>query len=152
MSHREVSLLLRVVDVAAVVACLAVAVAVIPGMEARDVVPAGSAVAFALGVVPLIVVAVVAWRLFGAIGRGEVFVASNAHLLRTMGYAAATDAAVWVAVLVAYLVVAGQPLFSVVASLSVALIFAVSLAVVSAALSLLTTNAADIKSENDLVV
>lgn len=152
MSHRELSVLLRAVDVVAVVACVVVAALVIPGVEARGVVPRGSAVVFALGIVPLMVVAVVAWRLFGAIGGGDVFVTANSRRLRVMAYASAADAAVWVLALVAYLAVAGTVVFSVVASLSVALIFAVSLAVVSAALSLFTANAADIKSENDLVV
>ncbi len=152
MSHKEVSVVLRVVDVAAVVACLAVAALVIPGCEARGDLPTGATVTFALGIVPLLVVAVVAWRLFSAIGLDQVFVASNARLLRAMGYASAADAAIWAVALVAYLVAAQPVRFSVVASLSVALIFAVSLAVVSAALSLLTANAADIKSENDLVV
>lgn len=152
MSHKEVSVLLRVADAAAVVACLAVAVLVIPGLEARGDLPQGATVAFALGVAPLLVVAAVAWRLFVAIGHDEVFVAANARLLRVMCYAAVADAAIWAIALVAYLLLVAEARFSVVASLSVALVFAVSLAVTAGALSVLTTNAADIKSENDLVV
>ena len=65
---------------------------------------------------------------------------------------AAADAAVWLAELVAYLAFVAPVVFSVVASLSVALVFSVSLAVVCVALSGLTQNAAQIKDENDLVV
>lgn len=152
MSRREMSLLLKAIDLLAVLSCLVVAIAAIPPVEARGVVPPGSALLFVLGILPLVVLAAVAWRLFSAIGAGEVFTQGNALLLRRMGYLAAADAAVWLAELVAYLAFVAPVVFSVVASLSVALVFSVSLAVVCVALSGLTQNAAQIKDENDLVV
>jgi hypothetical protein len=146
------SLVLKVIDLLAVIACALVAVMVIPSIEARGVVPPGSSVVFALGVTPLALVATVAWKLFSAIGRAEVFTQRNAARLRLMGYLAAADSLVWLLAAAAYVLIAKPLVFSVVASLSVALIFSISLTVVCVALSALTANAADLKDENDLVV
>ena len=146
MSQREMEAILKALDALACAACVFVCVLVIPA------VPAGSVPCFAVGIAPLLALGAVSWGLFSAIGRGETFVQSNAHRLRTMGYLAAADAVVWLALLVAYALVASRLWFSVVASLSVALIFAVSLAVVCVALSHLTSSAASLKDENDLVV
>lgn len=152
MSKREMSVVLKAIDLLAVAACVLVLALVIPAIEARDVVPSGSTLAFALGVAPLMVLAVVSWTLFSAIGEGEVFSRNNARRLRSMGYLAAIDVLVWLAVTVAYVALADQIVFSVVASLSVALVFCVSLAVVCVALSAFTEGAAQLKDENDLVV
>lgn len=152
MSKREMSIVLKVIDLLAVAACLLVAVMVIPAIEGRGVVPVGSTIVFALGVLPLVVLAAVAWRLFSAIGQAEAFTQGNAARLRLMGYLAAVDVLVWLLAAVAYVSCAQPLVFSVVASLSVALVFSVSLAVVCVALSALTANAAELKDENDLVV
>ena len=152
MSKREMSLVLKAIDLLAVAACVLVAVLVVPSLEAREVLPAGSTVAFVLGIAPLMVLALVSWQLFSAIGEGEVFTRHNAQHLRSMGYLASVDALLWLLALVVYLLSGLEIHFSVVASLSVALVFTASLGVVCAALSALTANAADIKDENDLVV
>lgn len=152
MSYREMSVVLKVVDVLACAACLFVLVAVIPDLEARRVVPQGSVLGFAAGIAPLLVLGAQAWRLFSAIGHGETFTEKNARRLRTMGYCAAFDAAVWLLLIVIDVLVSADPAFSVVASLSVAFVFVFTLTVVCAALSHLASTAADIKSENDLVV
>jgi biotin-(acetyl-CoA carboxylase) ligase len=86
------------------------------------------------------------------LGGGETFVVANARRLRVMGVAAAASAVVWVMGLALVALGAVVASFSVVASLSVALVFCVALATVAAALSLLTDSAADLKSDNDLVV
>jgi len=152
MSKREMSVVLKVIDILAVAACVLVAVMVIPAIEGRGVVPAGSTLAFALGVLPLVALAAVAWGLFSAIGRTEAFTQKNATRLRIMGYLAAADVLMWLLASVAYVLIARPLAFSVVASLSVALVFSVSLAVVCVTLSALTANAAELKDENDLVV
>ncbi len=152
MSQRFLSLALKAVDALASLACVFVAMAVMPEVEGRGALPAGSTIAFALGCVPLLALACVAWSLFSAIGRGEVFTTGNAGRLRTMGCAAVVDAAIWLVELVLYVVAVPVTIFSVTASLSVALVFAVSLAVVSLALALLTERATVIKDENDLVI
>ena len=152
MSQREMEAVLKALDALACAACVFVCALVIPGVESEGSVPAGSVPCFAVGIAPLLALGAVSWGLFSAIGCGETFVQSNAHRLRTMGYLAAADAVVWLALLVAYALVASRLWFSVVASLSVALIFAVSLAVVCVALSHLTSSAASLKDENDLVV
>lgn len=152
MSYREMSAVLKVVDALACAACLFVLVAVIPDLEARRVVPQGSVLGFAAGIAPLLALGVQAWRLFSAIGHGETFTEKNARRLRTMGYFAASDAAVWLLLVVIDVLVSDDLAFSVVASLSVAFVFVFTLTVVCAALSHLASSAADIKSENDLVV
>lgn len=152
MSHRALSWMLKLLDVCSVAACLVVAAGVMPAAEAAGELPQGSVVLFACGVAPLMVVAAAAWALFSAIGRGETFVVANARRLRVMGVAAAASAVVWVVGLAPVALGAVVASFSVVASLSVALVFCVALATVAAALSLLTDSAADLKSDNDLVV
>ncbi len=152
MSHRALSWMLKLVDACSVAACLVVAAGVMPAAEAAGELPQGSVTLFACGLAPLMVVAAAAWALFSAIGRGETFVAANARRLRVMGGAAAASAVVWVVGLVLVALGAAGASFSVVASLCVALVFCVALATVAAALSLLTDSAADLKSDNDLVV
>ena len=89
---------------------------------------------------------------FSAIGHGETFTKENARRLRAMGYFAAADALVWLALIVIGVLVVDGLAFSVVASLSVAFVFTFALTVVCVSLSYLASSAADIKSENDLVV
>lgn len=69
-----------------------------------------------------------------------------------MASLAAIDSIIWVSGLAIYTLCAPERRFAVVAALSVALIFAVSLTVVLAALSMFTANAAELKDDNDLVV
>ncbi len=152
MTYRETSLILKLVNVAAAVACIVVAVVVIPQLEQGNRLPLGATPAFALGILPLLAVALTSWRLFSRIAQGELFSKENAYLLRLMSYFAAADALLWLVLLVAYLVAVSPVAFSVVASLSVALIFAISLTVIAAALSLFTTRASSLKDENDLVI
>ena len=152
MTHREMAAVLKAVDLLACAACLFVLVAVIPDVEARGVVPAGATIGFAVGIAPLLALGARAWGLFSAIGRGETFTKENARRLRAMGYFAAADALVWLALIVIGVLVVDGLAFSVVASLSVAFVFTFALTVVCVALSHLASSAADIKSENDLVV
>ena len=154
MTHREMAAVLKAVDLLACAACLFVLVAVIPDVEARGVVPAGATIGFAVGIAPLLALGARAWGLFSAIGHGETFTKENARRLRAMGYFAAADALVWLALIVIVIgVLAVDGLaFSVVASLSVAFVFTFALTVVCVSLSHLASSAADIKSENDLVV
>lgn len=152
MTHREMAAVLKAVDLLACAACLFVLVAVIPDVEARGVVPAGATIGFAVGIAPLLALGAWAWGLFSAIGRGETFTKENARRLRAMGYFAAADALVWLALIVIGVLVVDGLAFSVVASLSVAFVFTFALTVVCVALSHLASSAADIKSENDLVV
>lgn len=152
MTHREMAAVLKAVDLLACAACLFVLVAVIPDVEARGVVPAGATIGFAVGIAPLLALGAWAWGLFSAIGRGETFTKENARRLRAMGYFAAADALVWLALIVIGVLAVDGLAFSVVASLSVAFVFTFALTVVCVALSHLASSAADIKSENDLVV
>jgi hypothetical protein len=153
MSNRVLSYVLRLVDALALVALLVVANQVIPGAESYGTLPAGSTIAFSIGCVPLVYLAYVANRLFGAIGRGDTFVKENATRLKRMGAASAASAAVWVVCLVICVVMGvGDGHFSVYEVLTVALIFTVALSVICFALGLLTDRAADIKSENDMTV
>lgn len=152
MTHREMAAVLKAVDLLACAACLFVLVAVIPDVEARGVVPAGATIGFAVGIAPLLALGARAWGLFSAIGHGETFTKENARRLRAMGYFAAADALVWLALIVIGVLVVDGLAFSVVASLSVAFVFTFALTVVCVALSHLASSAADIKSENDLVV
>ena len=69
-----------------------------------------------------------------------------------MGYFAAADALVWLVLIVVGVLATDGLAFSVVASLSVAFVFTFALTVVCVSLSHLASSAADIKSENDLVV
>lgn len=152
MTHREMAAVLKAVDLLACAACLFVLLAVIPDIEARGVVPAGATIGFAVGIAPLLALGARAWGLFSAIGRGETFTKENARRLRAMGYFAAADALVWLALIVVGVLATDGLVFSVVASLSVAFVFTFALTVVCVALSHLASSAADIKSENDLVV
>ena len=152
MTHREMAAVLKAVDLLACAACLFVLVAVIPDVEARGVVPAGATIGFAVGIAPLLALGARAWGLFSAIGHGETFTKENARRLRAMGYFAAADALVWLALIVIGVLAVDGLAFSVVASLSVAFVFTFALTVVCVALSHLASSAADIKSENDLVV
>lgn len=152
MSKRELSVVLKVIDCLAMAACTFVALVVIPGGETASVLPVGSTILFVVGVVPLVLLAVQAWRLFSAIGAGEVFAACNARTLRFMAYLAAIDSIIWVSGLAIYTLCAPERRFAVVAALSVARVFAVSPTVVLAALSMFTANAAELKDDNDLVV
>ena len=95
MSQREMEAILKALDALACAACVFVCALVIPGVESEGSVPAGSVPCFAVGIAPLLALGAVSWGLFSAIGRGETFVQSNAHRLRTMGYLAAADAVVW---------------------------------------------------------
>ena len=152
MTHREMAAVLTAVDLLACAACLFVLVAVIPDVEARGVVPAGATIGFAVGIAPLLALGARAWGLFSAIGHGETFTKENARRLRAMGYFAAADALVWLALIVIGVLAVDGLAFSVVASLSVAFVFTFALTVVCVSLSHLASSAADIKSENDLVV
>ncbi len=152
MTHREMAAVLKAVDLLACAACLFVLVAVIPDVEARGVVPAGATIGFAVGIAPLLALGARAWGLFSAIGHGETFTKENARRLRAMGYFAAADALVWLALIVIGVLAVDGLAFSVVASLSVAFVFTFALTVVCVSLSHLASSAADIKSENDLVV
>lgn len=152
MTHREMAAVLKAVDLLACAACLFVLLAVIPDIEARGVVPAGATIGFAVGIAPLLALGARAWGLFSAIGRGETFTKENARRLRAMGYFAAADALVWLALIVIGVLAVDGLAFSVVASLSVAFVFTFALTVVCVSLSHLASSAADIKSENDLVV
>ncbi len=152
MTHREMAAVLKAVDLLACAACLFVLVAVIPDVEARGVVPAGATIGFAVGIAPLLALGARAWGLFSAIGHGETFTKENARRLRAMGYFAAADALVWLALIVIGVLAVDGLAFSVVASLSVAFVFTFTLTVVCVSLSHLASSAADIKSENDLVV
>ena len=152
MTHREMAAVLKAVDLLACAACLFVLLAVIPDVEALGVVPAGATIGFAVGIAPLLALGARAWGLFSAIGRGETFTKENARRLRAMGYFAAADALVWLALIVIGVLAVDDLAFSVVASLSVAFVFTFALTVVCVALSHLASSAADIKSENDLVV
>lgn len=152
VSHGWLAVVLKGVDLLSVAACAFVGAIVIPGMVARGIVPAAAVPAFALGALPLVVVAVISWGLFSRIGRGRVFVGDNVVSLRRMGVVSAVDALVWLICAVAYVLAVAEPAFSVVAALSVALIFAIALCIVCIALAILTERAAAIKSENDLVV
>ncbi len=152
MTHREMAAVLKAVDLLACAACLFVLLAVIPDVEALGVVPAGATIGFAVGIAPLLALGARAWGLFSAIGRGETFTKENARRLRAMGYFAAADALVWLVLIVVGVLATDGLVFSVVASLSVAFVFTFALTVVCVALSHLASSAADIKSENDLVV
>lgn len=152
MKHREMSIVLKVMDFLSIAAALFVACAVIPSVEAAKMVPAGASVAFGIGVLPLIALAVVAWQLFSAIGRGETFVAENAARLRTMSVLAAVDAAIWLAEIIVYALAEPAPELSVTGTLSVALIITVAMCMLCVVLSHLTLRAAALKDENDLVV
>lgn len=152
MTHREMAAVLKAVDLLACAACLFVLVAVIPDVEARGVVPAGATIGFAVGIAPLLALGARAWGLFSAIGHGETFTKENARRLRAMGYFAAADALVWLALIVIGVLAVDDLAFSVVASLSVAFVFTFALTVICVSLSHLASSAADIKSENDLVV
>ena len=152
MPKRVTAVLLSITDLLAMTACLLIAFVLMPGAEGAGLVPAHSSVLFVMGSAPLLVLAVVALRLFGAIGRGEVFTAANAHALRTMGWLCGVDALIWLVELVAYALTAQPVRFSVAAALGVAWAFSFSLTIVSAALAAFTQTAAEIKDDNDLVV
>jgi hypothetical protein len=153
MSHKVLARVLELVDAASLVACLVIANQVVPDAEAAERVPAGSTEFFSVGVVPLVVLALLAYRLFGRIGRGEVFVQENATQLKRMGVASAVSAIIWVVGIVAAAMTGiGDEYYSVYSTLSVALIFTVALCIVCLALALLCERAADIKSENDMTV
>ena len=153
MSNKALSRVLEIVDALSLVAMAVVATQVVPEAEAAGTVPQEATIAFAIGCVPLVYVAVVAWRLFASIGRGETFVRENASRLRRMGAASAASAAVWAACIVLCVVAGGGSVgLSSYSVLSVALIFCVALCIVCVALALLTGRAADIKDENDMTV
>lgn len=153
MSHKALAVVLELIDVLSVVACLVIAIGVVPGAESAGSVPAGSTVVFCIGIIPLIVLAVYGMSLFSAIGKGDVFVRENARRLKRMGAASAVSAAVWVVGIIACVICGyADEYLSSIGTLSVALVFTVALCVVCFALALLTERASDIKSENDMTV
>ena len=152
MSKRRTSILLKIVNLVAVAGCASIALVVIPGAERVGLVPRLSTALFIVGSMPLLALAVVSWRLYDAIGAGEVFTSKNSRALRTMALLCAADCAIWLVELIPYLALAEHPRFSVAASLLVALVFCFSLSIVCASLSAFTASAAELKDENDLVV
>ena len=149
MHQREMSYVLRAIDILCLAICAAAAVGIVPRLEGSGLAPTGFVWSFAVGMLPLFAVGCVAWPVFADIGHGSSFTARNAVRLRAMGYLAAVDVLLWAVVTVAYALHA-QP--QSLAIPIVLLVFAVGLAVVAIALSHLTAEAANIKDENDLVV
>ena len=152
MPKRGMVILLVIMDLVAVVACLLIAFVIMPGAEGAGLVPPYSSVLFIVGSVPLLVLAVVALRLFGAIGRGEVFTVANVRTLKAMGWLCGVDTLIWLGEFVAYALVAQPVRFSVAAALAVAAALSFSLTIVSATLAAFTRSAAELKDDNDLVV
>lgn len=152
MPRRGTAVLLGIMDLVAVAACLLIAFVLMPGAEGAGLVPAHASLLFVVGSVPLIALAIVALRLFGSIGRGEVFTAANARTLRTMGWLCGVDTLIWLFELVAYALTAQPVRFSVAAALAVAVAFSFSLTIVSTTLAAFTRSAAELKDDNDLVV
>lgn len=152
MHKKGTAVLLGIMDLLAVVACLLIAFVLMPGAEGAGLVPACSSLLFIVGSIPLLMLAVVVLRLFGAIGRGEVFTTVNVRTLSAMGWLCGVDALIWLVELVAYVLMVQPVRFSVAAALGIALAFSFSLTVVSATLAAFTRTAAEIKDDNDLVV
>ena len=153
MSHKALARVLQLVDAASLVACLVIANNVVPEAQAAGRLPEGATELFSIGIVPLVVLAYLAYRLFGRIGRGDIFVKENVVSLKRMGIASAASALVWAIGIVAVAFSGvGDDYYSVYDTLSVALIFTVALCIVCIALALLCERAADIKSENDMTV
>lgn len=152
MDNRAVSWLMCAIDLISVAAVILIGAVVIPGLQAQGKIPTYSTLGYALGAIPLLICAAVGFKLFVAIGKGDVFSYTNARLLTYMGASSAVSALVWLVEL-GYLILARiATQTSVVSTLCVALIASVALASSCAALSLLCKHAADIKSENDMTV
>ena len=152
MHQREMSYVLRAIDILCLAICAAAAVGIVPRLEGSGLAPTGFVWSFAVGMLPLFAVGCVAWPVFADIGHGSSFTARNAVRLRAMGYLAAVDVLLWAVVTVAYALHAQPQSLGCIAIPIVLLVFAVGLAVVAIALSHLTAEAANIKDENDLVV
>lgn len=159
MGNRELARWLKALDAMALACCVGVMLAVVPARcaalaaaEARfaGMVAAGWAFVV-LAAVPIVGVAVLAWRIFGDIGAGESFSAANAARLKRIGFLAVVEAALFAACIAA-LAVVGALADGLLAVLLVAVVASGGLGVVGFALSHLTANAAAIKAENDLTV
>ncbi|MDF7663946.1 DUF2975 domain-containing protein [Bifidobacterium sp. ESL0763] len=150
--HHTLAILLEATDACVVAICLALPLIVIPAAERAGELKRGSALLAALGMLPLAVVAVCAWRLFSAIGREETFTSGNVRRLRTIGVAFAVSAVVWLAELVVVLAATADSRRLVPLGLAMAFVFCLVLAVVSSALASLTAAATELKTDNDLVI
>ncbi|MDF7641515.1 DUF2975 domain-containing protein [Bifidobacterium sp. ESL0784] len=152
MSHRTLAVLLEATDAFAVVICLAIALFVLPSAERVGDLKHGSALFAGIGMLPLTVVAVCAWRLFSAVGREETFTVGNVRRLRTIGAAFGVSAAIWLVELALAAFNLNRTRGRTVLGTGVAFVFCGVLAVVSAALASLTAAATELKNENDLVI
>ncbi|WEV68138.1 DUF2975 domain-containing protein [Bifidobacterium sp. ESL0769] len=152
MSHHTLAILLEVTDACVVAACLALTIIVIPAAEKVDELKQGSAVLTAIGMLPLAVVAVCAWKLFSAIGHEETFTSTNVRRIRIIAMAFTISATVWLVELIVSLVAVSNSRRLVILGLGMAFLFCLVLAVVSAALASLTATATELKNENDLVI
>ncbi|WEV59762.1 DUF2975 domain-containing protein [Bifidobacterium sp. ESL0728] len=152
MSHRTLAVLLEATDAFAVVMCLVIVLLVLPAAERVGDLKHGSALFAAIGMLPLAVVAVCAWRLFAAIGHEETFITGNVHRLRTIGAAFAVSAVIWLIELAIAAFTIAKTRGRTMLGTGVAFVFCAVLAVVSAALASLTAAATELKNENDLVI
>lgn len=152
MSHHTLAILLEATDACVVAACLALAIVVIPAAEKAGELKQGSAILAAIGMLPLAVVAVYAWKLFSAIGREETFTPGNTRRLRIAAMAFAISATVWLVELIVSLVATTDSRRLVILGLGMAFLFCLVLAVVSSALASLTAAATELKNDNDLVI
>ncbi|WEV42536.1 DUF2975 domain-containing protein [Bifidobacterium sp. ESL0682] len=152
MSHHTLATLLEVTDAFAVAICLVIALLILPAAESVGDLKHGAALFAAIGMLPLAVVAICAWRLFSAIGREETFTDNNVHRLRMIGSAFGVSAAIWLVELVLAAFNLNRTRGRTILGTGVAFVFCVVLAVVSAALASLTAAATELKTENDLVI
>ncbi|MGI6755861.1 MAG: DUF2975 domain-containing protein [Atopobiaceae bacterium] len=144
---------MKCADIACVIAILFVARNVLPSAVNTGNVPEAAPFAFMVGCAPLLYIALVAYKLFGCIGNDETFTSANARSLKVISIASAISASIWaIFIILCALVTPYGSTFAMYASLSVALIFTFTLAMVSFALAILTERASDIKSENDMTV
>lgn len=158
MSQREMSVLLKVLDVLSVAGCLVVGFVMVSRMCQVGMLVQG--VFFGIGIVPMLAAAVFSWAIFSDIAKGQSFTEKNAGRLRVMAYLAAASTAVWLVEIIMLATmpsphdvirISSLPIFYLLIAVILA-VFCAALAAVCVALSHLTASAADIKSENDLMV
>ena len=159
MKQRELALALKVVDIVALVCSLGVLIFLsnniepltLPDGNAGSALRHGALPFTILASIPLIIIAIQAWKLFSELARDNSFTSANARRFRTIGLMAFSEAGLFMLATLA-IALFGVMNLGALAALMVVVIACGALAVISLALSHIVAKASELQAENDLTV
>lgn len=160
MKQRELALALKIADIVAL-ACSIAAIFYLVGKIGVLLTPVegnvGSLLRHAalpfgiLTCVPLVIIAILSWKLFNELARDNSFAPENARRLRTIGFVAFVETLLFICA-AAVIAIFGSISLDAFADFTVIIIACGALAVVCFTLSHLFAKASALQSENDLTV